>query len=594
MLKTIALMCLVFVCSDAFGERHISVSGMVRAHPTLGSISNHYLPLSNKPINLISESTSTVCNTDTNGVFVNCSRVVSGVGSVIITVDTPTEWLRCDEPPTSLSKAPDGTYTLKTNCMTGDNFSVWNSATFDEEYFKVCPNGYQSPSALCKKRMVSLADNGDEYISYQDIDLYFPQPNGFGREFQYRDIPIDFVGFDEGKETSLVIKNAIDIVGQNYACNHLLDSTAHCYVTSNVNGNGKYLEIGLMPGREMVFKGYAGLKADWFGLSLSAPTLPSMAQRTIKIPLTLDAAGWPTIQSIKIYVTLKPGLAAASDPDFYLGDVDGDGIPNGQENELSSPIPGVEYSMLHHGSLFKKDNHALESVETALGKTDFLRQQFRDFLKRDPIEGLSIGNGLVDAGRGELIAKLFYSNEYQYKYGAVFGLYLAAGLEQNLTLSTEQLDIDSALAKVVPSRCVSVDECIKQSDGPLTSLANVLVDTKIFKSQYDGVSGSTFVDKIFFRNLGRNATLDEHSALNNQSKSLVLKYVVTKTNFLSLISQRAKISVLSAFKNMLKRPPTQNEYDEWTKSVVYGIRSPSDVFSSVFGGFQYANRIVGY
>lgn len=600
------LICIVS-SQAAFANKYVTISGRVRAFPNPPSQTFTYIPLPNQSVIFDGETAAPACVTDANGVFKQCKITNPKNGSFTLKTSTLPEWSQCDLPMSTTTQGPDGTFSVTYNCpIGGGSYPVFSSQSFDALYQGACPQGDKTSvpgSVLCKKKKVTITAAGDEYIEYSDIDGFLPKPWVPFGVATYRSIPVSIVGFDNGKEVPVYTGNGLTVAGKNYACEpNFNGATTNCIVAPN-SGNGRNITIEANPNTTLSINGHS-VKSEWLGFSLTPPASATMLQKTVAVPMPMQTDGWPAVKSIKVFVGINPALAN-SDPSFFYGDIDGDGIPNGEESESSSVvISGLNPSYYYTGSMFVKDNPALNDITQAKTKAAYVRQQFRDLLHREPSNEAGLESQMAklttNADRGLWTASIFWTEESKFKFNSVFALYLAANLESYLLLektATErnrEVKLKENIGKITPGPCNSVDTCAPLASPMLLTLAQAMVNENLFLAKYGFNTGAAFVNNLFMANLGRQANSQEHTALDGLEQGKVLKYLVMRTEYMSLPKVRNRLMVIRGFLEMMDRLPNPSAYTYWVSRLDQGLSSDADFFNAVIQTPEYHDRLTTF
>ena len=213
-----------------------------------------------------------------------------------------------------------------------------------------------------------------------------------------------------------------------------------------------------------------------FGASHSCATVPVGGSCSVSVTFTPQTEG-PFSSNVAVLYTQSGetrasilGVTGNGDPMDPLGDIDGDGIPNGVEaGEGRNPLV--------------KDNDVFGSARL------FAMQQYRDFLGREgDAGGIAAWGGNVQSGaqsRGQVIESFFTSAEFQGTIAPVARLYFAYFL------------------RVPEYQGINFWIGYYRAGNSLEAISNFFAGSPEFTSRYGSLDNGQFVTLVYNNVLGR-------------------------------------------------------------------------------------------
>jgi alpha-tubulin suppressor-like RCC1 family protein len=259
--------------------------------------------------------------------------------------------------------------------------------------------------------------------------------------------------------------------------------------------------------------------------------------------------------------TLSGVLELGIDP---VGDPDNDGMPNATELEQGT-------------NPFVADNQAL--AETEAGFALFIRQQYRDQLKREasrvesvlPAEQIAAGT----TTRARAAATVLQSSEYENSTGAITRLYFATYLR-------------------VPDAGGHAFWNVRPLSGQvLSQTAAQFASAPEFVQRYGNLGDRAFVEQLYRNILGREG---DAGGVNYWTGEVEGRRI-TRGNLLLAFSEspeyrartRSWLLVSGIYLGMLRRAPTQSEFDSGVARLAAN-ESLDRLIEPVISTMEYARR----
>ncbi|MBF0102391.1 MAG: DUF4214 domain-containing protein, partial [Desulfobacterales bacterium] len=219
----------------------------------------------------------------------------------------------------------------------------------------------------------------------------------------------------------------------------------------------------------------------------------------------------------------------------------------------------------------------LGNTSVLTSNEDFVEQQYRDFLNREPDDGSSSWISLLDTGnlsRAEIVNSFYDSGEFQNNISPVVRLYFAYF---NTILA--YADLQTRIAEY-------------QSQKSLNSISDALSASDEFTSTYGSLSNDQFVSQVYQNVLKRLASQEEINSwvsplASGMTRSQLMMSFSESDEYKTKIQTTLQITMM--YISMLRRSPDQSGLNFWVSKLASGA-SILNLINSFLDSDEYKKR----